>query len=136
MVLKIDVEGSEWDVFSNIEKNLLACFDQILIEFHDLLNVNNKDKVLKSLEKINATHQLVHIHGNNYAGAIKLEGWNLPVTLEATYLNKNKYTFVDSHRFFPTDIDEKNSPLVPELPLGFWNDRDALNILKGANDDT
>ncbi|MEK9826262.1 MAG: hypothetical protein VW395_08315, partial [Methylotenera sp.] len=36
MILQCDIEGSEWDVFSNLSQVTLSKFDQILLEFHTL----------------------------------------------------------------------------------------------------
>ena len=122
MILKMDVEGAEWDVFSSIDDDTLSLFDQIVIEMHWIWNFNFSDKILASLEKLNKNHQLVHIHGSNGSFAIPVGDRNIPNVIEATYVKKDGRGFESSKRFFPTAIDERNNDALPEIPLGFWNE--------------
>lgn len=122
MILKMDVEGAEWDVFSTVPADVLEQFDQITLEMHWFFNLNNRDKILKSLEALNTYHQLVHVHGNCGSFSVPVgEGYNMPDILEATYVNKNRRQFQKSERFFPTELDRRNDSCYPEIILGFWN---------------
>lgn len=119
MILKMDIEGFEWEVLKNVSSDTFKAFDQIVMELHGMHNLGHKDLILAGLENLNRTHQLVHVHANNWGGAINLDGWILPDMLEVTYVNRNNYQFKDSNRFFPTDLDEKNIDQLPEIPLGY-----------------
>ena len=121
MILKMDIEGYEWEVLKNISCETLNAFDQIVMELHGMHNLGHKDKIVQGIENINKTHQLVHVHANNWGAVVNIDGWILPDLLEVTFVNKNNYRFKDSKRFFPTDLDERNVEQLPEVPLGYYN---------------
>lgn len=39
MILKMDIEGAEWDVLGSICCSTLSMFDQIVIEYNGLLSI-------------------------------------------------------------------------------------------------
>lgn len=121
MLLKMDIEGWEWDVFSETDEDLMNRFDQIVCEFHYMYSIDYLDRIIASLERINRTHQLVHIHANNGRGVLKTKDFFMPCLLEVTYVNRANRTFCDSDRFFPTSVDQKNCEYLPDIPLGYWN---------------
>ena len=120
ILLKMDIEGSEYGVFSEIDRETLLHFSQIVIEFHSLFSRELENVICYTLDRLNATHQLVHVHANNCDVAVCHGGKMLPKTLEATYLRKNRYQFKKSDRFFPTEIDQQNTIYKPEIILGYW----------------
>lgn len=120
MILKMDIEGAEYDMLTTIDVDTLNHFSQIVMEFHWLLNMNLENKMLFALDKLNSTHQLVHIHGNNHSEYSVRGGMVLPAVVECTYLLKNKYTFTESKRFFPTQLDRSCNFTRPDINLGFW----------------
>ena len=121
MILKMDVEGAEWEVFSSISEEVLNQFDQIVAEFHGLLDFNKREIILKSLKSINRNFQLVHIHGNNGDFFYPYNGFVVPNVIEVTYVNKKKRDFIKSEKFFPTALDRPNSYINPEIYMGYWN---------------
>ncbi len=121
MLLKMDVEGFEWDVLSGLAENELQVFDQITMELHGMLEYSLKDKIISSLENLNKTHQLVHVHANNAGTMLMFDNWVLPNLLEVTYVNKNNYQLIPNKRFFPTDKDNRNVSLFPEIQLGTYS---------------
>lgn len=90
LFLKMDIEGYEWDVFNSLSSGFLEKFDQIVLEFHELLNYDEKiiKKHLSALATIAETHQAVHVHANN-AGYVNYCG-NLvtPDLIEVSYVLK------------------------------------------------
>ena len=96
ILLKMDIESSEWDVLIHAPKGQLLRFHQIVVEFHGLLEISSEQKgnqILASLQKINETHKLVHLHVNNYEPVIIVAGVPIPNVLEATYLRADQDTF-------------------------------------------
>lgn len=120
MILKIDVEGAEWEVFANIEMDLLGKFSQIVVEFHDVCNIDNLPLKIKALTNINKTHVPVHVHGNNWKDYICCRDFCLPDALEVSYVNKNIYDVTPKSKFFPTAIDQPNNNRYNDLILGKW----------------
>ena len=114
-VLKMDVEGAEWDVLRNAN---LSHVSQLIVEFHEPTG-DHTDVI----QKINEMFYLVHIHGNNchnqpwmYIDRVHV----MPRYLECTYVRKDLVTAVPSTRKFPTPLDHKCRKEAPELDLNFW----------------
>ena len=120
MIFKMDIEGAEYSVFQAIDETTLGRFKQIVLELHFLMNPSFENALGLCLDKINATHQLVHVHANNFGRYIIRGGLILPDVIEVTYLRRTDYKFVKSRRFFPAAIDMPNYPGSPDIPLGYW----------------
>lgn len=66
--LKMDIEGSEYKWIDAMESHHLNKIKQIVIEFHSWDKKNPElFRNWKCLEKLTKTHDLVHIHGNNFS---------------------------------------------------------------------
>lgn len=88
--LKMDIEGGEYPWLLSLTNNNLNKFKQIVIEFHGITNeqwgTNYNDKI-KCLEKLNETHYIIHVHGNNHS----FSNNGIPDVIEITYVNKNYF---------------------------------------------
>lgn len=121
IILKIDVEGAEYPVFNDPKVyGLLNNTIQVLMELHNI------DQHLESLEyfmdNISKTHTLIHIHSNNHAGTFKMDGKNVPETLEVSFL-LNKYVTwqeptTDSYPL--AGLDQPCNKSKPDLVLDFF----------------
>ncbi len=122
MILKMDIEGYEWNVLENITLDTLDRFDQIVLELHNILDV---PEVYSEplLEKLNKSHQVVHIHGNAVGRVFRIDEKHvIPSYLEVTYVKRNLgYSFMESKRSFPTTLDCSNQAGVLDCDLGEWN---------------
>lgn len=98
-VLKMDIEGSEWEVIQQTSFKDLSNFRQILIEYHWILDkLNNKDEyeIIKScIDKISDTHTPVWIHANNYGRSLNVDNRILADVVEVLYLRNSSYKFED-----------------------------------------
>lgn len=121
MVLKMDIEGYEWEVFSNIDTRVLKQFDQITLELHNLLSFRRNPFVLKALDKIASTHQTIYVHANNSRKVDLCSTLVTPDFLEVTFVLREKYEFKKSELVLPTILDEPNISGYPEIRLGRWN---------------
>lgn len=127
LILKMDIEGCEWDVFDESDPELISQFSQIVLEFHGLSEnvvADEHAKQIEVLEKLNKTHQVVHVHANS-AGYIEFAGpLTLPNLLEVTYVRRSDFGGMLSanSRSFPTELDSSTFPFLPDIPLsGFTN---------------
>jgi len=120
LILKMDVEGAEWDFLNQVPSGILSQFRQMVFEFHDMARGRWDHLIFPALEKINQTHQLVHIHANNYGDVKWMGNRFLPVTFEVTYLRKSDHEFVPTSRSFPTRWDQPCNPSLPDYALGCW----------------
>ena len=121
MILKIDIEGNEWAVLRDLEDETLRKFSQIVFEFHNLTSPKMEEIIREAVAKLNRTHQLVHLHPNNYGGYLQLGGAVLPELVEATYLLREEYQFQNQAGGLPSPLDEPNCEYLPDIFLGAWN---------------
>jgi hypothetical protein len=111
LILKIDIEGAEWEILEEIDSKFLEKFNQIIIEFHD---VDLNDPIKKNvLEKIKITHSIIHINPNNYSKITSFEGYLFPNILEVTYVKNQLLHNTDIKTF--SSKTYKNDPRVPSF---------------------
>jgi FkbM family methyltransferase len=121
MILKLDIEGAEWEVLASAGATVLRHFSQIVVELHGLVGIDDQEKrrqIFAALLQLNVTHQVVHVHANNYGWIGLLGGVVLPDTLEVTYLRKADHSFTECARCFPTELDLPCNPAAADYFLG------------------
>ncbi len=121
MVLKMDVEGAEWDFLRTVSGTVLEQFDQIVLELHDLGNPQKRKDILEGIEKLCASHNCIHIHGNNSGRVFYCERYITPETLEVTFLKKSIGSFELDNGMFPKEIDQPGVAWISDVKLGRWN---------------
>lgn len=114
--LKVDIEGAEYAAMLAAPDYLFRSIAQITIELHDVCPDNHR--VLRLLEKLKRMYLIVHVHGNNYGGALEYCGIPVPKVLEITFVNRNAIqSFTISETVFPSEHDRPNNEMAPELDL-------------------
>lgn len=115
MILKIDIEGYEFNLIDQIVENK-SRITMLIIEFHWL--DKNEELFIKSIKKIQKYFDIIHLHGNNHCD--KLET-GLPIALEMTLLNKDHNKFFGEYvKKFPLkDLDFPNNPYKEDLFFSF-----------------
>jgi hypothetical protein len=88
LMLKMDIEFSEWDVLYNINDGVLDLFDQIVIELHFFKLHMEMPDVIKKLQN---NFTIIHLHANPHQTSPFLD-WELPRVLELTLLNNRFWT--------------------------------------------
>lgn len=124
LILKMDVEGAEWDFLINTPDEILSQFIQITFELHRLGgDGKSEEKILGSLNKLNRTHQVIWIHANNFGHIEKAEeGLEIPAYIEITYLNRSLYQTKSGACHFPLAIDMPDDPTIEEYLFGNWGE--------------
>jgi FkbM family methyltransferase len=121
LILKLDVEGCEWDVLQKIASSTLAKFSQIVVELHcfDRLGTTaDYESIYFGLYKLAETHQLVHVHANNCGWLCVLGGVPLPSAVEVTYVRRRDHSFELCRDVFPTPLDMPCRADVADIYLG------------------
>lgn len=115
--LKMDIEGSELSFFESLEEKHLQSINQMVIEFHWPFS----EKHMEMFHKINTTHVMVHLHGNNNCGMRIYNNTIMPDVFECTYIHKKyfKETPQRNTELLPTIYDTPNLAGLPDLPLNF-----------------
>ena len=111
LLMKMDIEGCEWDVLEETTTEAISQFSQIVIELHGLSKaVFTQDhlSVVKVLQKINQTHQCIHVHANGSSLPLWIGDHVLPDLLEVTYIRRTdvKGKLMMNTRQFPTELDQ------------------------------
>lgn len=125
LVLKMDVEGAEWDFLNSVSSDILNQFSQMTFELHGVTDTGNSRQVIAALEKMNRTHQAVWVHANNAAGGAEQAGdIVMPGLLEITYVNRQQYRFLPVEYHCPLDIDMPNIVDYCDIELYGWGSED------------
>ena len=117
MILKMDVEGYEWNFLETVGEEI-NLFDQIILEIHNII-VGDEERNLRLLDKLNKTHQLIHIHGNNASLSLTSD-YTITDVIECTYV-KRDYALFDYTPTLPIELDYPNDPGRPDVILGKWD---------------
>jgi hypothetical protein len=113
ILLKMDIEHSEWAVLAGASSITLNRFQQVVVEFHGLLELIKPEcarEMIEALRRINETHRLVHLHVNNYEPIAFVGGVAVPNVLEATYLRKTEADFIQIPRPRGLCLNRPNNP--------------------------
>ena len=122
LLLQMDIEGHEYSTILSMSNQLVERFRIIVIEFHDLNKIWNKEffRLAQSVFlKILDTHVCVHIHPNNCCGVDKRRGVEIPRAAEFTFISKDRITYSSDATIFPHKLDFDNtdnkSIVLPEV---------------------
>lgn len=138
-ILKMDIEGDEWDFFAQIPEEILRQYSQIICEFHFLHLVSpagsspyfervykrfqeKKDAGLfhfrfNVLKKLFSYFYPYHIHANNSLPKINIGGFSFPPLIELSMARKNliKMAPEPTNKKFPLSLDRPNKPDRPDI---------------------
>jgi len=120
LLMKMDVEASEWPVLANTSIETLKKFRQLIIEFHWLGSEDRHAEYVSVMHRLlhSAGFQVVHLHGNNYSGKYEKEGFKIPAVLELTLdALANQLTSCQDPK--DLDLDEPNNP--DGVDIGPWH---------------
>jgi hypothetical protein len=112
-LLQMDIEGGEYGVIFDTSAETLRKFRILVIEFHafgslcDQLGFELIDLTFKKLLKDFA---IVHIHPNNSLKPIVYAGYTIPITMEFTFLRKDRISSSHPATKFPHALDRPNVP--------------------------
>lgn len=121
VLLKIDIEGSEWEVFDYCSEQNLSQIGQILCEFHGLSQLDDVgfySLARRVVEKLHRHFIPYHVHGNNNSEVINIANVVFPDVLEISYANRKIFNSTPSNVIYPTNLDYPNNPERPDIFLG------------------
>jgi hypothetical protein len=110
LVMKIDVEGAEWDSLLALPDDVLQRIDQLAMELHGV----GEEKHVRLLERLRRFFEVVHLHFNNAScadGIAPFPAW----AYELLLVNK-RLAVVDPSRtpMLPHPLDAPTDPSQPD----------------------
>ena len=91
-ILKLDIEGSEFDFLANTNAKALSIFDVIVAELHFLGEIYKDvfwENVKNSLNLIRQNHKPIFLTGNNSRPYVQLGGIPICDIIEITFVRNN-----------------------------------------------
>lgn len=123
LLLKIDIEGAEFEIFSTLPQSIFRQFRQIAIEIHGLGNLGNptyRTSFVTALSKINNDFTLFHVHSNNNEPLSIVDGHTVAPVMELSYVRSDLIERAPSVTVYPTEFDFPNRSLRPDHTLWFY----------------
>lgn len=116
MIVKMDIEGHEFECLYHMEEKILQNIEQLIVEFH--LNYFNIEYFYNIIFNLNKTHKIFHIHGNNCCGLLN----GIPAVIELSFINKKLCNLEENdNNFYPNSkLDFKNLDDRDELFFKWW----------------
>jgi hypothetical protein len=121
LLLKIDIEGSEWKTFASIPKSDLLRCRQIACEFHHSSKLAERECFALYQAAVAAICEgffPAHVHANNFQGFAAVLGVPMPEVFEVTFVNRTFYRPGAHQKVGPLAVDAPNDAGAPDLFLG------------------
>jgi hypothetical protein len=126
LMLQMDIEGAEYEVFHSCSDALLRRLRIIVVEFHSLELLWCEpffQSASRVFAKLLQTHYVVHAHPNNCCGVDTQQNLFIPRLMEFTFVRGTPTAAQIPVREFPHPLDCDNLPGPPlSLPRN-WPER-------------
>ncbi len=111
LVMKIDVEGAEWETFLQMSDAALERIDQLVVEFHGV----NRERYLGAVRRLKRVFHVANLHFNNYsctAGIEPFPSW----AYEVLFVSKQLGTLGPGlpQPTLSRSLDARNDPRVAD----------------------
>jgi hypothetical protein len=110
VIIKIDIEGAEWDALLATPDEVLASIPQISMEMHGY----DDPKIVEVLRKLNRHFYLVNLHFNNWSCTAKAAP--LPAWAYQTHWVNKRIGVLDPTAPVPAPMSPLNAPDSPTWP--------------------
>ena len=111
VVVKMDVEGAEWDAFLTAPDEVLARIDQLVVEFHG----TDQRRFLNAVRRLKQYFHVANLHMNNHscdAGQAPFPAWAYEVLFVSRRLADATPEAAPRPPFHP--LDRPNTQAVPD----------------------
>lgn len=110
LVVKMDVEGSEWKSLLEAPDGLLNDIDQLAVEFHEI----EDPRFIETVRRLQRLFHIVHVHQNNFGCEPGLDPFTSSY-FEVLFVNKRVGQLDPSARAGgPHALDAPNAPWLPD----------------------
>jgi hypothetical protein len=110
LVMKVDVEGAEWDSFVLAPDWVFEHIDQLVVEFHGV----ESDRFIAAVQRLTRFFHVAHVHFNNFSCDPSLKPF--PASAYEVLFVSKKLGAVDSSATAagPHPLDAPNNPNAPD----------------------
>lgn len=142
LIVKMDVEGAEWDTFLATPDGVLNNIDQLIVEFHG----SDQKKYIEVIRKLKNIFYLIHVHFNNYGCDDKIQPFPAKA-YEVLFVNKRigklnnngtapgRFELLDSPNSPKIRdcqlVDSPNNPTIKDFCYAVFND--LINGIRNIN---
>ena len=106
LIVKMDVEGAEWDSFLSAPDEVLQRIDQMAVEFHG----SDRARYIEAVRRLKRFFHVAHLHWNNYSCALDqspFKAW----AYEVLFVNKRiGIAGPSGGAVLPHPLDAPNAP--------------------------
>ena len=123
LILQIDIEGAEFEVFLSASERLMKRFRIIVAEFHWLDQLWSRPYFAlarRAFDKILKNHTCVHLHPNNCCDAVTRAGITVPSVMEFTFLRNDRFSRTAERTDFPHRLDHPDADGPPLVLPRCW----------------
>jgi hypothetical protein len=113
LVVKMDVEGAEWESFLGASDDVLQRIDQMAVEFHGY----DQERFIAAIWKLKRFFYVANLHWNNFAcsgGTPPFHSWAYEVLL----VNKRIGVLDPAGLAAPSPLNQPNNPELPDCQAG------------------
>ena len=129
LILKMDIEGYEWESFATMSEDEITKFSQIVCEFHKFSRSSLRDKnsnINRAMRKILKHMKCIHIHINNNGAIDNIYGHYLPAYIEISFVRKDLLGNYKLLNYVDTTLDGKNVQGKEDVDINklwgkYWN---------------
>jgi len=105
VLLKVDIEGAEYEILKDIKKNYKK-INFLIIEFHSIKkNLKEINKFISQIKDL----KIIHIHGNNVH---KIDKYGFPYAIELSFINSKLIKLQPKKNFENYPIAKLDYPSV------------------------
>jgi hypothetical protein len=125
LMLQMDIEGAEYEVFIDTPQEVLDRFRIIVIEVHRLENYvfgKARQQLSGLLDRLQHSHTICHLHPNTVAPPVDIIGRKVPPLVELTLLRNDRVTGgTEKGVSYPHVLDAPNRVHLPKRDFpAFW----------------
>lgn len=118
LILKIDIEGWEWEVLDSLNSLELCRFKQIIGEFHGFHEIRNFELIERVVNKLAEYFVVINSHANNWGAYQIIQRVAVPDVVEISWLRKDRSKVISATA--QNGVKNLNSPNNSSgLDLGF-----------------
>ena len=128
LVMKIDVEGAEWDAFLLAPDSALSQIDQLDVEFHDV----SQSRYVEAIRRLKQFFYVAHVHYNNFscdASLAPFPSWAFEVLL----VNKRIAMSDGSPARPASGVDAPNNASAADCQVASRDSAQVVRFIQGVH---